>query len=183
LPGSDEEEEPTQPVSVTGPLSSVNDAIAELNVIIAAKTSKITQRVRDIPASVYPFIVGRRFEYEALAEAEGSFVNLNFSASSRELSVSGDRPGVVKIIETAKANVAELEESLTNIAMQLNKPQHRLLVGGFAEELMESSKCAVTLPTDPDAKEVTIWGLQDDLPQGLQAVMKVNYFLILFLIR
>ncbi|KAG9098951.1 hypothetical protein FRC06_005808 [Ceratobasidium sp. 370] len=173
MPGSDDdEEEPTQPVSVTGPLTSVTDAIAELNATIAAKASKITQRVRDIPSHVYPFIVGRRFEYEALAEAENSFVTLTFSTSAHELSVNGDRPGVVKIIETVKANVTELEESLNNLVMTYNKPQHRLLVGDFADELMASTKCAVTLPTDPDSKEVTIWGLQDDLPNGLQAVMK-----------
>ncbi|KAG9123017.1 hypothetical protein FRC07_000352 [Ceratobasidium sp. 392] len=172
LPGSDDEEEPTQPVSVTGPLSSVNDAIAELNIVIASKTSRITQRVRDVPAHVYPFVRGRQAEYEALAEAENSFVTLTFTNSTRELSVNGDRPGVVKVIETVKANVTELEESLNNLVMSFNKPQHRLLVGDFGDELMESTKCAVTLPTDPDSKEVTIWGLQDDLPNGLQAVMK-----------
>ncbi|KAG8733700.1 hypothetical protein FRC12_018787 [Ceratobasidium sp. 428] len=172
LPGSDDEEEPTQPVSVTGPASSVNDAIAELNGVIASKTSKITQRVRDIPAHIYPFIVGRRNEYEALAEAEGSFINLTFTNSTRELSVNGDRPGVLKVIETVKASIPELEESLNKLAMTYPKPQHRLLVGDFGEELMQLAKCAVTLPTDPDSKEVTIWGLQDDLPNGLQAVMK-----------
>lgn len=181
LPGSDEEDEPTQPVSVTGPLSSVTEAIAELNVIIAAKTSKITQRVRDIPDNVYPFIAGRYSEYEALAEGEGSYIVLTFSASSHELTVYGDRPGVVKVIETVKANIEEYNESLASIALPLNKPQHRLLVGGFAEELMESSKCVAVLPTDPDAREVTLWGLQDDLPQGLQAVMKVSFPLFLFL--
>ncbi|KAF8608753.1 hypothetical protein BDV93DRAFT_602647 [Ceratobasidium sp. AG-I] len=172
LPASDEEEEPTQPVSVTGPLSSVTEAIAELNAVIATKTSKITQRVRDITDNVYPFIAGRITEYYALAETEGSYVTLTLSAQSHELVASGDRPGVVKVIETVKAHVEELGESLSTIALPLNKPQHRLLVGSFAEDLMESSKCVVVLPTDPDAREVTLWGLQDDLPQGLQAVMK-----------
>ena len=109
-----------------------------------------------------------------MAEAEGSYVTLTPSAQSHELVVSGDRPGVVKVIETVKAHVEELGESLSTIALPLNKPQHRLLVGSFAEDLMESSKCVVVLPTDPDVKEVTLWGLQDDLPQGLQAVMKVS---------
>ncbi|QRV79572.1 Vigilin 1 [Ceratobasidium sp. AG-Ba] len=172
LPGSDDEEEPTQPVTVVGPASSVNDAIAELNAIIATKTSRITQRVREIPAHIYPFIVGRQAEYEALAEAEGAFVTLSFSNSAHELSVTGDRPGVLKVVETAKTDVTRLEDELQSASMNFNKPQHRLLVGKFAEELMETAKCAVTLPTEPDSKEVTIWGMADDLPQGLQAVMK-----------
>ncbi|KAF8593403.1 hypothetical protein BDV93DRAFT_612242 [Ceratobasidium sp. AG-I] len=170
--GEGEEEEPTQPISVTGPLSSVTEAIAELNIIIAANSSKITQRVRDIPNNVHPFIASRLPKYYATAEAAGFYVTLTLFAPSHELVASGDRPGVVSVIQAVKADVEKLGESLSTIAVPLNKPQHHLLFGSFAEELMELSHCIVILPTDPDDKEVTLWGLQDDLPQGLQAVMK-----------
>lgn len=177
LPGSDEEDEPTQSVTVTGPASSVNDAIAEINTMIASKISTITRRVRDIPAKVYPFIKARESEYESAASAEGSSVTVTFDPDTRECSAYGDRPGVLKAIETVKKDIEEFEESLGSVALTINKPQHRLLVGDFAEELMASSKCTVTLPTDPDSKEITIWGLQDDLPQALQEVMKVSKIL------
>jgi hypothetical protein len=109
-----------------------------------------------------------------LASAEGAYVTVTLSSASRELSASGDRHGVIKIIETVKANIQELDESLGSVSLSLGKPQHRLLLGDFRRELMELSKCVVSLPSDPDSKEVTIWGLQDDLPQGLQAVMKAS---------
>lgn len=174
LPASDDDEEPTLPVSVTGPSSSVNEAINDINAIIAVKMANVTQRVRDIPAKLFPFIEGRKSQYEEIASEEGAYVSITLSSTSRELSASGDRPAVIKIIETVKANIQELDESLGSVSMTLPKPQHRLLLGDFRHELMESSKCVVSLPSDPDSKEVSIWGLQEDLPQGLQAVMKVS---------
>ncbi|CAE6410521.1 unnamed protein product [Rhizoctonia solani] len=168
---ADEDEEPTQPISVTGPLSSVTAAIAEIEGIISTKTSTITQRVRDVPTKVFPFIEGRRSDYEEAVSNESS-ISVNPIPESREITVSGDRQGVVKTVEQIKKDIEELENSITSISIPVKKPKHRLLVGDFAHELMATAKCAIELPEDSDNETVTLWGLSDDLPNGLMAINK-----------
>ncbi|CAE6430764.1 unnamed protein product [Rhizoctonia solani] len=169
---ADEDEEPTQPISVTGPLSSVVAAIAEIEAIISTKTANITQRVRDVPVKIFPFIDGRRSDYEEAASNEGFSIVVNPTPESREISVSGDRQGVVKTVEQIKKDIEELENSITSISIPVKKPKHRLLVGDFAQELMTTAKCAIELPEDPENEIVTLWGLSEDLPNGLMAINK-----------
>ncbi|CAE6403126.1 unnamed protein product, partial [Rhizoctonia solani] len=167
---ADEDEEPTQPISVTGPLSSVVAAIAELEAIISTKTAHITQRVRDIPPKIFPFIEARASEYEQVANNDGSNVMVNSTVETREISVTGDRPAVVKAIEQIKKDVAEFESSLTSISKRVPKPKQRLLQGDFVQTLIATAKCAIELPDDPENENITIWGLEDDLPNGLKAI-------------
>lgn len=174
LPDSGEDDEPTQPVSVVGFLDSIAGAMTEINESIANKDPQAIRRVSNIPENVNPFIVSCLSEYEALAKVERYRVSLNLSAPSHEFIVSGDLLGVLKIFETVKADVKKLDESLSSTVMSLERPQHRLLAGGFAEGLMVSFRCIAILPTDPDVKEIVVWGLLDDLLLGLQAVVKVS---------
>jgi hypothetical protein len=171
---ADEDEEPTQPISVTGPLSSVVAAIAELEAIISTKTAHITQRVRDIPPKIFPFIEARASEYEQVANNDGSNVMVNSTVETREISVTGDRPAVVKAIEQIKKDVAEFESSLTSISKRVPKPKQRLLQGDFVQTLIATAKCAIELPDDPENENITIWGLEDDLPNGLKAINDVG---------
>ncbi|CAE6397572.1 unnamed protein product [Rhizoctonia solani] len=168
---ADEDEEPTQTISVTGPLSSVVAAIAEIKAVISTKTANITQRVRDVPIKIFPFIEGRRSDYEEAVSNESS-ISVNSTPESREITVSGDRQGVVKTVEQIKKDIEELENSITSISIPVKKPKHRLLVGDFAQELMTAAKCAIELPGEPDNEIITLWGLSEDLPNGLMAINK-----------
>ncbi|CUA66866.1 Vigilin 1 [Rhizoctonia solani] len=168
---ADEDEEPIQPISVTGPLSSVVAAIAEIKAVISTKTANITQRVRDVPIKIFPFIEGRRSDYEEAVSNESS-ISVNSAPESREITVSGDRQGVVKTVEQIKKDIEELENSITSISIPVKKPKHRLLVGDFAQELMTAAKCAIELPGEPDNEIITLWGLSEDLPNGLMAINK-----------
>ncbi|CAE6430863.1 unnamed protein product [Rhizoctonia solani] len=167
---ADEDEEPTQPISFTGPLSSVVNAIAEIESIISTKTAHITQRVRDIPSKIFPFVEGRVSEYEQAANNDGSSITVSPTVESHEISVTGDRPAVVKTVEQIKKDVAEFENLLTSISKRVPKPKQRLLQGDFVQMLMTTAKCAIELPDDPENEHITIWGLEDDLPNGLKVI-------------
>jgi nucleotide-binding universal stress UspA family protein len=170
-PGSDgEEEEPTIAVTIIGPRPSVLEAQDLLKQIIAAKTSKTTQRVKDIPANILPFIIARRPVF--IAAAEGGEIKLTLNQIAREISVSGDREAVGRVIETIKSHIEQLKSGLTAIKVALPKRQHRLLIGGAAEKIMAKAKCSVTVSASDDpSDEVSVWGQPADLPAGLQAVM------------
>ncbi|KAG5638880.1 hypothetical protein H0H81_009183 [Sphagnurus paluster] len=167
----DEDEEPTVPVTLTGPEPLVIEAKAMLNDIISLKRSKATQRVRDIPPHVLPFIVARRATF--IAAAEGGDVNLALNQVGREITVSGDREAVVRVIEVIRTMVEGFSTNLTPLKIQLPKRQHRLLIGKAVEEILAKSKCAVSVPDHEDPSlDVTVWGQGTDLPAGVSAVME-----------
>ncbi|GLB37618.1 putative K homology RNA-binding domain containing protein [Lyophyllum shimeji] len=167
----DDDEEPTVPVTLTGPQPLAYEAQALLNQIISSKTSKSTQRVRDIPAHVLPFVLARKPTF--LAAAEGGDVNLSLNVSAREITVNGDREAVVRVVEAIKATVEGFRSNLTSLKISLPKRQHRLLVGKAVDEIMAKSKCAVVVADHDDpSDEVTVRGQGADLPSGLAAVME-----------
>ncbi|TFK54204.1 SCP160 protein [Heliocybe sulcata] len=167
----EEDEEPTIPITVTGSQPLVAEAQAMLNAIIATKTSKTTQRVRDIPGHILPFVKARRTFFEQAAQ--GGEVNMNLNAPAREITVSGDREAVVRVVEAIKSTIESFSGNLTSFKIQLQKRQHRLLAGKAIDEIIAKSKCAVVIPPPEDpSEEVTVWGLGADLASGMQAVME-----------
>ncbi|KAG6845298.1 hypothetical protein H0H87_011148 [Tephrocybe sp. NHM501043] len=167
----DDDDEPTIPVTLTGPQPLVLEAQALLNQIISSKTSKSTQRVRDIPVHVLPFISARKATFEAAAE--GGNINLALNRAAQEITVNGDREAVVRVVEVIRSAVESFGSSLTSLKICLPKRQHRLLTGKAADAIMAKSKCAVVVANhDEPSEEVTVWGQGTDLPAGLTAVME-----------
>ena len=167
----DEDEEPTVPVTISGPQPMVQEAYDILNGIISSKTSKTTQRVRDIPANVFPFVMARRGNF--LAAAEGCDIQLTRNEAEREITVSGDREAVVRVIEAITGTVQAFKTGITSPKISLPKRQHRLLSGKAVDEIMATSNCSVVVSSPDDlSDELTVWGKGEHLPAGLQAVME-----------
>ncbi|KAK7053480.1 hypothetical protein VNI00_004106 [Paramarasmius palmivorus] len=168
---NDEEEEPTVPITLTGPQPLAYEAKDLLNQIIASKTSKTTQRVRDIPANVLPFVIAKKSVFQEAAA--GGEINLSLNRAAREITVQGDREAVVRVVELIKSTVEDLKANLKSIKMSLPKRQHRLLVDKAAQDLMAKTNCAVIVaPQDDPSDEVTVWGEGNNLVNGLSVVME-----------
>jgi len=167
----EDEDEPTIPITVTGPQPFVYEARTLLNQIISSKISKATSRVRDIPENVLPFIIAQKTYL--LSTAQDAGVNLALNAPSREITVSGNRESVIRLVELIKGLIESLKTSLTSLKLALPKRQHRLLVGDAVQQIMAASKCAVVVPSSDDSSdEITIWGQGTDLSSGLTEVMQ-----------
>jgi hypothetical protein len=137
--------------------------------IIASKRARTTQRVRDIPSHIVPFVKAR---YTAFVEAAGGDVELSLKSAEREVTVSGDREVVLRVIEAVKSTITAITASLTSVKISLPKRQHRLLVGNAVGEILASGKCVVVVPPPEDAtEEVVIWGKAEDLGSGVTAVL------------
>jgi hypothetical protein len=163
-----------------------------LNQIISSKTSKITQRVRNIPAHILPFVVARRALFMAaanndndddaiapgdralfMAPAADGTITLALNSDAREITVSGDREAVIRVVEKIKRTIETFESSLTSVKISLPKRQHRLLTGQNAEVVMNKSNCSVLVSkADEPSDDVIVWGLTSDLPAGLSSVME-----------
>lgn len=187
----DDDEEPTIPVTLTGPQPLAYEAQAMLNQIISSKTSKITQRVRNIPAQILPFVVARRALFMAAANDDNDVavaqgdktlfktpvtdgtITLALNSDAREVTVSGDREAVIRVVEKIKRTIESFESSLTSVKISLPKRQHRLLTGPNAEVVMNKSNCSVLVSkADEPSDDVIVWGQTSDLPAGLSAVME-----------
>ncbi|KAI0663525.1 hypothetical protein C8Q70DRAFT_363295 [Cubamyces menziesii] len=167
----DEEEEPTVPITITGPQPLAYEAQALLNEIIATKRSRTTQRVRDIPEHVLPFLLPRRAQFEAAAD--GGEVTLTLNAPAREITVSGDREAVTRVIEAIKSAVEYFKAETISLKFSLPKRQHRLLTGKSTEDIMAKARCAIVVPKPEDpSEELLIWGKPADVGLGVQAVME-----------
>jgi hypothetical protein len=165
----DDDEEPTIPVTLVGPQPLAYEAQELLKQIIASKTSKSTQRVRDIPVHILPFVLTRKAQF--LAAAQEGTVNLTLNA--RDITAAGDREAVVSVIELIKQTIDTLSSSLTSVKISLPKRQHRLLTGSNADAVLAKSGCTVVVGKPEEAgDEVTVWGQPADLPKGLSAVME-----------
>ncbi|KAK7472678.1 hypothetical protein VKT23_000791 [Stygiomarasmius scandens] len=170
-PDNDEEDEPTVPVTLTGPQPLAHEARDLLNQIIASKTSKTTQRVRDIPPHILPFVIARKSLFDAAAE--GGDVKLSLNKPEREVTVSGDREAVVRVVEAIKSFIESSRSNLTSLKMALPKRQHRLLVDKAAQDVMSKSNCAVIVADHDDpSDEVVVWGQGAELANGVAAVME-----------
>nr|GAT43004.1 predicted protein [Mycena chlorophos] len=169
--GTDEEEEPTVPVALTGPEPLVLEAQTELNHIIASKTAKSTQRVRDIPAHILPYVISRKAVFQAAAQSDD--IGLALNAAEREVTITGEREAVGRVVDSIKATIEHYASNLTSLKIQLPKRQHRLLVGKTNDELVAKTRCVVLIAkADEPSDEVTVWGQSNDLPSGLAAVME-----------
>ncbi|KIJ67957.1 hypothetical protein HYDPIDRAFT_37535 [Hydnomerulius pinastri MD-312] len=168
---AEEDEEPTVPVTITGPQPLAYEAQAMLNEIISARTSQSTQRVKDIPAHILPFVTTRRALF--IDAAQGVDVYLTLNAPEREITVSGDREAVVRVVDSIKSTIETFKVILINVKITLPKRQHRLLVGQALDEIMAKSKCSVVVPEPEEpGEEVVVYGKSEDISAGLGAVME-----------
>lgn len=169
-----DEQEINIPITIRAARPLAEEARLMINNIIASRTSKLTQKIRDIPPHIFPFLTPRRTDFEAAAE--GLEIQTSLNAAAREIIVTGDREGVTRVVEAIKSIVESLETVLTSVSINFAKRQHRLLAGEAAEEIMAQSKCAVIVPKPEDPSEaVMVWGESEVLPNGLTAIItKVN---------
>ncbi|GJE92209.1 Vigilin 1 [Phanerochaete sordida] len=172
LPGTnDEDEEPTVPVTITGPQPLALEAQEMLQQIISSKTSRTTQRVKDIPAHILPFLLPQRAKF--LEAAQGGDVQLQLNSAAREIAVSGDREAVERVIESIKSARDHFLTEVTSVKLMLPKRQHRLLTGKGADEIMTKSKCAVIVQSfEEPGEEVNVYGRAADIGNGVTAVME-----------
>ena len=165
-----DEEEVNIPITIKASRPLAEEARLLINDIIASRTSSVTQKIRDIPPHILPFLAIRRAAFEAAAE--GRDIQTSLDAAAREIMITGDREGVTRVVDIIRSTTESLQTVLSSVSMNFAKRQHRLLTGQAAEEIMIQSKCAVIVPKPEDPSEaVTVWGGKEDLPNGLTAII------------
>lgn len=164
----EDEQEPTIQITIVGPEPMAEEArLIILGIIGNVQT---TRHIRDIPAHIMPFILPHRATFEAAAG--GEYITTTSNAAAREITVSGEREAVIRVIEAIKSGVESFTTGLQSVSFNVPKRQHRLLTGKAADDIMAQNKCVVIVPKAEDPTvEVFVWGKPEDLGAGLLAVM------------
>jgi hypothetical protein len=150
-----------------------HEAQAMIQSIITEKTSRSSQKIKVSPDYVYPFVLLRRPDF--LKVANGAELNLSRDDNAKEITVSGDREIVGKVIESIRSCAAFYETDLTSVKISLPKRQHRLFTAQALEQILQKSKCSIVVPpANEPSEEVHVWGKPASLGSGLQAVMEVS---------
>ena len=136
--------------------------------------SKGTTKIKDIPASYFPFVAQRVQELEAGREVrvnipppamlkafklqaeqaengaaeDGDEPAVNGATSKRDLSiiVHGEKSAVKEVVEAIHTIYEDLKSSTTTLNISIPKRQHRFLVGPNADEILAATGCVVELP-------------------------------------
>ncbi|KAI6026158.1 hypothetical protein BKA83DRAFT_28234 [Pisolithus microcarpus] len=156
-------EEPTLPVTIIGPQPLALEARDMITSIVSARSSRVTQRVKDIPSHILPFVTVLRSHF--LQIAQGGDIQLTLNA---------DREAVIRVVEAIKATVQSYKTALSSVRLSLPKRQHRLLAGKPQEDIFMKSKCSVIVPDAEDpSEEIAVYGSPEDLPSGFATVMEM----------
>jgi len=179
----EEPEDPSVPISLTGPTPAIADAKARILALIKDKVSHTSVKIKDIPSDYYPFISGpkgakaRELEQSIgqgsvqihvpppsvwrLLEKQADAAELSGDADEtvqerkRDLSirVQGDREKVSAVVDEIRRQYNEIRESSQTLSISIPKRQHRFLVGNAADDILEQTGCIVDLPPIEDSAD------------------------------
>ncbi|KAL7415309.1 hypothetical protein BDY24DRAFT_382512 [Mrakia frigida] len=192
--------EPTVEITITGPTPSAQEAQTQILAHIGNRVSKDSKKIKDVPASYFPFIAQRVQELESGKEVRinipppamlkafrlqaeqaengaaenGEEVVVNGHISKKDLAivVTGEKEAVKDVVSAIHNLYEDLKSSTTTLAISIPKRQHRFLVGSNADEILATTGCVVELPSIEDTSDqVVIRGPTNNLSQALGAVV------------
>jgi hypothetical protein len=184
-------EEPSVPISVSGPSVACNDARTKILGLISHKVSQTTQSIKTIPSSYYPFIAGpkgvkaRQLEEEigqgevkvhipppAVWKALERQGEEEVSEKDLSIKVRGDKEKVKAVVDHILQQFEQLNDSFRELKISIPKRQHRFLVGAAADQILEETGCIVELPPVEDpSDQCAIRGPQPGLVPALTMAM------------
>uniref|UniRef100_A0A915KBY2 K Homology domain-containing protein n=1 Tax=Romanomermis culicivorax TaxID=13658 RepID=A0A915KBY2_ROMCU len=153
---------PSEMIKIIGPKEGIEKAIHKIQ-LISDEQSKLAQEHLTIPKVFYPFIRGPYNEIiDQITHETGARVNIPPSTAASEIIVvTGEKEGVHRAVAVIKKIYEEKKNSQT-VAVQIDKKQHKFIIGhqrsGLAEILKETGVSVEVPPEDSNSNEITLRG-------------------------
>lgn len=185
----DEAEEPSVPITISGPSIATGDARNRILALISHRTSQTTASIKTIPSSFYPFISGSKGSKTKQLEDQFNGIQVHipppavWKALERQgedelpdkdvsIKVKGDKENVKAAVDHILQQYEQLSDSLRELKISIPKRQHRFLVGAAADDILSQTSCIVELPPVEDpSDQCVIRGPQASLIPALTLVM------------
>ncbi|GAB5585670.1 hypothetical protein Unana1_00570 [Umbelopsis nana] len=188
--GDDEADDVPVSITIVGDADGVRIAKAEIMKIVGEKTATQTVKLTNIDSHYYPLIAGAdnkkikaladeldvkiripTFSVVTLVEADNESDEQSGNKADTAIVISGDREKVQLAKQSIEKTYADLERVCGTVKFEINKRQHRFIIGKNAVNLMdilEQTGCTVELPASTDAsEEVVIRGPKNKLPSAM----------------
>ena len=163
-------------ITIVGAKEGIDKALHELRIISDEQSKQAFERM-EIPKIYHPFIQGPGNENvnKMLAKYPGVRVNIPpLSVQKDELSIAGEKEGVLAIKEQISKIWKDMERKCTTVSVEVKKSQHRYIIGpkGVAiNEILAETGVFVEMPSnDSDSETITLRGPQEQIGLALTKV-------------
>lgn len=171
-----------QPVELSGGREAVSIARAEIEGIVAQRTSHTMGKI-SLERSFLPLMASK------IAELSGelpvrihtpptvTFSKTNAGISGEvSITIIGERQAVSETVRQLESLSKMLAQTTTSLVITVRKRAHRYVVGSKGSNLariLELTGCALDLPPSNDPSEqITIRGREDKIPDALRLVLE-----------
>ncbi|CAG0883419.1 unnamed protein product [Cyprideis torosa] len=162
-------------IVVTGTREGIDRALHEIRLRSDELSKQASVRL-DIPQIYHVFIMGPHSERVNKLQADTG-VRINIpppSMKKDEISISGEKEAVTRIVENIKKEVADMDRKFTHVSVEVRKAQHKYVIGpkgNTVNEILDKTGVSVELPSlDSQSETITLRGPQDKLGLALSMV-------------
>merc|ERR1739844_703734 len=166
----------TDKITITGPKDGIEKAVHEIQ-LISDVQSKQAYEVLPVLKIYHPFINGPNGDYVKQMLMDYPDVRINIpplSVMMDEISVAGEKNGVLAVVEKIKEINKVLEKKATTVSVEVKKSQHKYVIGpkgNAINEILSQTGVFVEMPTsDSTSETITLRGPQDKLGLALTKV-------------
>merc|ERR1712088_431361 len=145
--------------------------------LISDVQSKQAYEVLPVLKIYHPFINGPNGDYVKQMLMDYPDVRINIpplSVMKDELSVAGEKNGVMSVVEKIKEISKVLEKKATTVSVEVKKSQHKYVIGpkgNAINEILQETGVFVEMPSSESVSEtITLRGPQDKLGLALTKV-------------
>merc|ERR1712029_1300567 len=163
-------------ITITGPKDGIEKAVHELQ-LISDVQSKQAYEVLNVLKIYHPFINGPNGEYVKQMLVDYPDVRINIpplSVMKDEISVAGEKNGVLAVVEKIKEISKVLERKATTVSVEVKKSQHKYVIGpkgNAINEILQDTGVFVEMPSsDSNSETITLRGPQQKLGLALNKV-------------
>ncbi|KAG8886137.1 hypothetical protein FRB97_007175 [Tulasnella sp. 331] len=169
----DEDDEPTVPITITGPAPLVESAIVDLRAIIGVRAKATTRRIKDVIPHILPFVATNFYAIEQQVSEAHPDTTISISANrhDKEIVLMGGKVAVLAAIERIEEAMAAWGPKLSSVTVTVPRSQHRFVLDGYGpEELFNESEVVVLPPQQGEG--LTLWGEPAKLGAALSVVLQ-----------
>merc|ERR1712061_842287 len=163
-------------ITISGPKDGIEKAMHEIQ-LISDVQSKQAYEVLPVLKIYHPFINGPNGDYVKQMLMDYPDVRINIpplSVMKDEISVAGEKNGVMSVVEKIKEISKVLEKKATTVSVEVKKSQHKYVIGpkgNAINEILQDTGVFVEMPSsDSTSETITLRGPQEKLGLALTKV-------------
>merc|ERR1712012_612609 len=163
-------------ITVVGARDGIEKALFEIQKISDEQSKQASEKL-EVPKIYHPFVCGANNANIQAWTAKYTNVRINIpplSVQKDELSITGEKDGVLAVKAAIVAIWKEMEKKCSTIQVEVKKSQHRYVIGprgNAINEILAETSVFVEMPSNADESEtITLRGPQEKLGLALTKV-------------